>query len=432
ETRWTTHTVYEADKKVAKDHMVLTLRKARQTVEKVQAERKEGFLLLKKWKVLDAPPEPFSPGADAGADPFAALDACAQASAQGLARLKAMRLPRYIRGIWPFLFLALVWGVATSPAYLVAEWYYWVAATTLTLIPVGLWIRVKLICVAEERAITAFEMVHQSGAGVRARFRVGVRQSREQYRAQKKQLRKRMKKQMAELTAVSRGKLTMLRRKRSEDRRDAEEKYEPMLFRLRRAHEAKTQADSEEHQAQLIVVQNRRDEMQRQAADRQRKLRDENNRRHAEDWTNLALNWKRTCDLVTTVFRQVDQESRRWFGSLDPAAHPLDRGMPWGLRFGTLDVRPQFVPHGIPAGGQILKPDFPLAGPALLQFPEKAALLLETKEQGRREGLRALEAVLLRAWLALPPGKLRCTIIDPVGRGENFAAFMHLIDHEPA
>ena len=30
----------------------------------------------------------------------------------------------------------------------------------------------------------------------------------------------------------------------------------------------------------------------------------------------------------------------------------------------------------------------------------------------------------------VPPGKVRFTIIDPVGLGENFAAFMHLADYD--
>src|SRR5262249_14434098 len=68
--------------------------------------------------------------------------------------------------------------------------------------------------------------------------------------------------------------------------------------------------------------------------------------------------------------------------------------------------------------------------PALLPFPARASMMFMTREEGRDEAIRAMEAMLLRAWTALPPGKMRCTIIDPVGRGENFAAFMHLADHD--
>jgi hypothetical protein len=44
--------------------------------------------------------------------------------------------------------------------------------------------------------------------------------------------------------------------------------------------------------------------------------------------------------------------------------------------------------------------------------------------------VQAIQAIMLRLLTAVPPGKLRFTIIDPVGLGENFAAFMHLADYD--
>ena len=38
--------------------------------------------------------------------------------------------------------------------------------------------------------------------------------------------------------------------------------------------------------------------------------------------------------------------------------------------------------------------------------------------------------MMLRLLTSLPPGKVRFTIIDPVGLGQNFAAFMHLADYD--
>src|SRR5262249_21341472 len=63
-------------------------------------------------------------------------------------------------------------------------------------------------------------------------------------------------------------------------------------------------------------------------------------------------------------------------------------------------------------------------------FPEKGSVLFKAVDHGREVAVKALEALLLRAWTCLPPGKLRSIIIDPVGRGENFAAFMHLADED--
>jgi DNA segregation ATPase FtsK/SpoIIIE, S-DNA-T family len=41
-----------------------------------------------------------------------------------------------------------------------------------------------------------------------------------------------------------------------------------------------------------------------------------------------------------------------------------------------------------------------------------------------------LQLIMLRMLTAMPPGKVRFTILDPVGLGENFASFMHLADFD--
>ena len=56
----------------------------------------------------------------------------------------------------------------------------------------------------------------------------------------------------------------------------------------------------------------------------------------------------------------------------------------------------------------------------------------ERERYGVLAGLRFDRALMLRLLVAIPPGRLRFTIIDSAGLGENFAAFMHLADHDPA
>ncbi|MHC4990409.1 MAG: FtsK/SpoIIIE domain-containing protein, partial [Planctomycetota bacterium] len=45
------------------------------------------------------------------------------------------------------------------------------------------------------------------------------------------------------------------------------------------------------------------------------------------------------------------------------------------------------------------------------------------------EAVALLQTVMFRLLTSLPPGKVRFTIIDPVGLGQNFAGFMHLADY---
>ncbi len=107
--------------------------------------------------------------------------------------------------------------------------------------------------------------------------------------------------------------------------------------------------------------------------------------------------------------------------------------VPPGLRFGQLDVRIADVKHGIPDDPRLregLPEAFTL--PAFLPFPNRAAVLLKSGDQGRAAAVRTLQAMMFRLLTAVPPGKVRFTIIDPIGLGENFAAFAHLGDYDEA
>ena len=70
--------------------------------------------------------------------------------------------------------------------------------------------------------------------------------------------------------------------------------------------------------------------------------------------------------------------------------------------------------------------------PAFLPFPRLGGLLLQAFGPGRTVAVQTLQALMLRFLTSLPPGKVRFTIIDPVGLGDNFAAFMHLADYDEA
>src|SRR5207248_7098534 len=50
----------------------------------------------------------------------------------------------------------------------------------------------------------------------------------------------------------------------------------------------------------------------------------------------------------------------------------------------------------------------------------------------RMQAVDILQTIMFRLMTAIPPGKVRFTIIDPVGLGRNFASFMHLADHDEA
>ena len=97
-----------------------------------------------------------------------------------------------------------------------------------------------------------------------------------------------------------------------------------------------------------------------------------------------------------------------------PANGPADLA---AIRFGQFDFQ-------LPDGSARLQL------PAVLSYPDCPSLLFEAEAEGRGAAMRAMQNVMLRLATSFPPGKVRFTIIDPVGLGQNFSAFMHLADYD--
>jgi hypothetical protein len=70
--------------------------------------------------------------------------------------------------------------------------------------------------------------------------------------------------------------------------------------------------------------------------------------------------------------------------------------------------------------------------PALMAYPKQASILIHTDRPGRMDSVRAMQMIMTRLLTSLPPGRVRFAMIDPVGLGQNFAGFMHLVDYDEA
>jgi DNA segregation ATPase FtsK/SpoIIIE-like protein len=104
---------------------------------------------------------------------------------------------------------------------------------------------------------------------------------------------------------------------------------------------------------------------------------------------------------------------------------------PVAARFGTLAVSMAQMVGGVP-----IEADLRDAGveafdlPAMLDFLGTGSLLIQAGPEQRADAVASLQAVMLRLLTTFPPGKLKFTIVDPVGLGQSFAGFMHLADHD--
>ncbi|QEH37082.1 FtsK-like domain-containing protein [Aquisphaera giovannonii] len=199
--------------------------------------------------------------------------------------------------------------------------------------------------------------------------------------------------------------------KRDADMKAADGHYPPRLKAMDEAYEA----DS----AQL--------------QDAFRKAKAETTRLYEEAWANLVRKWSDGLAAAGRLAGEVNEESKRRFMDWEkvPVAEwTPPKEVPPALPFGRFTIDLSDFPRGVPTDPR-LKDAGPthLELPAFIPFPIRSSVLIKAPDSGKYESVRLLQALMLRFLTSVPPGKVRFTIFDPVGLGENFAAFMHLADY---
>lgn len=147
-------------------------------------------------------------------------------------------------------------------------------------------------------------------------------------------------------------------------------------------------------------------------------------------WTFLERDWSKAHAEITDGLTTIDRENAEYFPDWSAPTWKQwspPRAVPPTMRFGELVATLPAVPRD----SRLPAPPREVRLPALLPFPVSCATLLTAGGAGRAPAAQALLALATRFLTALPAGKARLTIIDPVGLGENFAALMHLADHDP-
>ena len=114
-----------------------------------------------------------------------------------------------------------------------------------------------------------------------------------------------------------------------------------------------------------------------------------------------------------------------------PAASRLDF-LPLGnLRIDN-HLRSQLQDHAAEDAADALDAALPQWMPVALHRRLHAGMIIHCLPEQRQLAVDLVHAMLWRLLTGVTPGRLRLTLIDPVGRGQHFASFLALADHDPA
>lgn len=437
ETTWTAMTVEEAAKNKCDDQLQEAYREADTWTHKGTEIQKEADEFIKEsGKKLDLPPVKAT-GRPLKADeaPEArAKDLVAKAD-QHMQRLYDLGIPRFLNNLgllWVFLGLVLlspVPGIVTK-----GKWHLWLAGGVAVAGVVTVLLRFLLHSTLRSQIMKSFKPLCQAVADIEPC----------------------VKRYKDDALDVNQRQLARAKEVHDEEVRAANEKQQQLLADITQRRDTELRKAEEKNQRVTAESSQRRDEESRQVEERYQKRITENEESYSHDSTQLrerhdhllaesqaryegekqllTRGWLRgmakTQSAVAGVNRESDKRFPSWgdpcWESWSPPAEP-----PPVLRIGQYDVSLSQLTNGAARNDPALAvgpTGFTL--PALIPFAGKSNVLFKVSDAGRQFAVQALQMLMMRLLTALPPGKVRFTIIDPLGLGENFAAFMHLADYD--
>lgn len=303
-------------------------------------------------------------------------------------------------------------------------------------------ILLALHAVAAGQSARGFELFHQALADARAHaqhwhklVRPELQASEQEFRARQAAISERREKSLQQFAATRQQRAMEISSRKIQSLRMAEEQRDRALQSASERHNRELLAAESAHRRETTALRTRLDREQASLLRSHQQDLAERNIRRRDVAARAAAIWRETLLWFAGEAAALAGESRSTFPDWEAIARPEWQPaelIPPGVRIGDYLVSPDGVPPN-PAVNH--EPSEREAGPrllpAVLPFPAAPSLLLKAEgAAGKAQAISILQTAMLRLLTQLPPGDLRFTIIDAVGLGENFAAFMHLADYD--
>jgi hypothetical protein len=440
EARWTIQAMGEANKNRAEAEYKEAQERVAEQRRKMKALQQEANKLAEDWR-RDADAELGLPPAPEPAEPElpATVAGAIKAAEEELAELREDTLPAYFKRRRLLWSLVGLWLLVLVPVPFVLQLdlplvVYWLAGAGLSAVLFGAIGRTWVTGSTRREVLATYRPVTQTlahAATLCTRYLQHVKRKygRTVARSKKKHsraLRKAHTKYLDE-------------RQASKQRRRTAWRALVQRLRVRAAaaqkrRDAETTAAEETHQRLQAEIKQRYESSWAQLHDGYFHELEQGKKVHDHDWRSLVARWHEGVGHIATEIAELNRESRAlfplWTDSVWEAWTP-PTAIPPAIRFGEIAVDPDQIGNGLPLDERLRAPSLiPFTLPACLDFPERCSLLYKAADEGRDRAVESLQTVMLRFLTGLPPGKVRFTIIDPVGLGQNFAAFMHLADYD--
>jgi energy-coupling factor transporter ATP-binding protein EcfA2 len=358
-----------------------------------------------------------------------AIDSARQAGES----LYAQWLPPAAAGPAPLGVFAGLLTVAIPVAGMLLGWDQWLAYVGPLVAATGggvaTWLAMK--GPARRQTEQGLDAVGAAVAAARSRLEAVYRLGVERAKRESAELRAQCDKDLADLGFRLEQLVGEAAAKTADELGEAGKLFPAMLAETRDRHERRLAQLDSAHDAVVAVETRKRDKLLADAAQRRAVRVQQIDAERDAAWQAMFERWSVAFDECRSAFRDMRTQCHRLFPDFAEADYqewPKPTHTAEAIQFGVTRIDLGSIQHGLSDDARLIPAESSLECPALMTLAEHPTLLLTASGEGRRHGVEVLRDVMLRFLTAMRPGKVRFTILDPVGLGDNFQAFMHLAD----
>ncbi len=349
--------------------------------------------------------------------------------------LQRQKFPRLFEGGMPFGVFFGVWVIAAAPCALAIGWqnWIWIAASLAIAVAATGGLLAWLWPIARGQSGRQFQTIQQRLADARQGLRIALEAARERGEREAQSLVAERDEHLSSVEKKLHALVGERERWKEGEMGRAGQTFPQRLAQLRGELDHSLAETKQRHATALALVTETRD---RRAGEnrsgyerRVREVRAEYDR----DWLALRERWRTGLAELNDAWDRIRGECERLFPDWNVTefdAWPKPTEPAPAIQFGAVTLDLAQVKNGVPQDERLRPAETTMRLPAMMTLEEHPVLLITAEEEGRREAIDVLQLMMLRILTAMPPGKVRFTILDPVGLGENFASFMHLADFD--
>jgi hypothetical protein len=438
ETRWSVTALYEGGKSSAENEHRECDKKLAVAAERLLAVENETRKYLGECRLADIVEHDLRPAQESTS--AAALSEVQEAKVSAENQLQALRglfIPRLFRHE-AYLWIAGLIVIAATAGLLFINGASIVilAATGVAMLVVGIGMRYWLHTVASSQAGRIAGPLRRTVAEGLSKSRRCRAEAAVDYQRQLKKAKKRYINESRRAVEHYRQTRKEQKEKKALVRTEINEEYRQRKRSMLERRKKDWQETVSRYRRRRTEVQHRFDSDSRRVQAERDRIFEESKRTREQEWRWIVSAWRDGLAKFASQAEALNLDDRQRFPAWQDAV--------WGnwaptktlspvIRFGSFSVDLGRIANGLPQNERF-KTDLPtrFSLPALISFPESFSLLIKAADEGRIHSDRILQAVMFRLLTAAPPGKVRFTVVDPIGLGQNFASFMHLADYDEA